>query len=757
MSGAEHAASIGAGAGEPRAAGLRWAVAIGLGGAALLAVVIADSARLIGGSFPGFLVWDNGTVVAFHRADWTGPIAGVPPTGRVLEVDGRPFSDGSAFLAHAASVGAGSEVSYRVRHRGLDRNFAVPTMRLSWAGYLSTFGIYLGNAALLFVAAAVAMALRPDRAAARAVALAGTAVGVVLALAVDLISSFRFVPAFTIAETLLPAAIAQLAVAFPLERTSGQRHRWAIGALAVALLGLGLVQIWLFRSNPELYERINAALYIALSLSLLGLLAGFGRELLRSPSPEARMQAAIVFAGAIAAAAPAAVLIGLIVLLDWSISYTWIVAPALFLPASVLYAAVVRDLLQAERFIRLTVGYALASAGALLAYTTTLVAFDRFLLAGASRHPAALFGAMAALAVAMDPIRTRVQRGIDRGFFRTSVDVAAVLERTSAEFAELREEAAIREHAADTLERELALEWAELASDEVEVHAGAALEVDVEFRGDRLARLLCGPKRSGAPFSAREHELVRGLAAQTALALQNARSLRALREAQEDLLRSERFAAIGEVASAVAHGIRNPLAGIRAAAQLAREMVDAAAAPPLQDIVSEVDRLDTRVRTLVELSRPYEARPEHVDLAALLREVAGSIEARARTAGVAVHLDLPSEPTPAQVDPYLLEEAVQELAGNALHALGGGGELHLALSADPGALAIRVRDTGKGIPEAVQGRIFDLFFTTRPDGTGMGLAAVKRAVESLGGRVTLESSEPGGTCFRIDVPQRRSA
>src|SRR5204863_7497571 len=119
--------------------------------------------------------------------------------------------------------------------------------------------------------------------------------------------------------------------------------------------------------------------------------------------------------------------------------------------------------------------------------------------------------------------------------------------------------------------------------------------------------LAVGGKASGRPFSADDVDVLSTLANQTAIALANAAALEQLREAQESLARAERLAAIGELSAAVAHGIRNPLAGIRLAAQLA--VADAAADDPLResfvDILGEADALESRISELLDFARPF--------------------------------------------------------------------------------------------------------------------------------------------------------
>jgi len=738
-----------------RSSGLPWAALIAFFAFVLLGAMGWDSARLVGRTFPGFLVWDDGILASFHRQDWTGARAGLPGNGRIVAVEAAPFAGGAALLARAAATLPGTPLAYEVLAGGARRAVSVPTMRFGWVDYLSTFAIYLGAAAMLFLVAIVAIVLRPDHDAARAVALSAGNLGLVLALAVDFLCSYRLTWLYPIAEAALPGTLTWFALAFPTAGSASDSPAWRRRlALAVVLplIALGVVQSWLFRANPQLHYRVTEAIYLLLAAALLGVLASFGWQLVASRSAEARMRAAVVFAGAIASAAPAAVLLSAMFLLGWTFSVTWVVAFVPFLPVSILYAVVYRDLLAAERFIRLTTGYAIATAAIVGGYLVLLLGFDRLALSESVGGPLASLGLLLALALALDPLRGRVQRAIDRVFFRTRVDVARVLERTSTEFALLLDEDAIQGRVQEVLREALALEWAALVPPS-EARADAALTQRVEFRGTLLGILCCGPKRSGAPFSAAERELVRGVASQAALALQNARNLAALRAAQDDLVRKERFAAIGELSAAVAHGLRNPLAGIRAAAQVAHEIVtEEPAGEALADVIFEVDRLDARVRTLLDFSRPFEPRFEDLDVAELLRLVSRGLATAARSRGIELRLDLPPEPVKTRVDPNLLEEAIQELAGNALRALDAGGTLVLSLTVAGDCLAIRIEDSGRGIPEAVQERVFDPFFTTRPDGTGMGLPTVKKLIERQNGQVALESSRPGLTVFRIELP-----
>jgi signal transduction histidine kinase len=727
-------------------------VALGSGLALLMALVISDSSRLVNASFPGFLVWDNGTLVSFHTETWTGSRAGLPLNGgRVLEFDGRPFRGGKDLLAAVAPKPPGTEIEYRVVHRGIEQVFRVPTMRLSPVQYLQTFGNYLFNAAVCFIIAIVALALRLDRPPARALALGLLNLGLLLILAIDYLVAYRFVVACQLFEATLPATVLALTLVFPLERVEWRTRRWLLTGALAFVTTVGGVNAFFFYESPDVARQAWKLANALTAASGIGLLASLVHALLRAESVQQRLQAAVVSAGALVSFFLPALAIFAFSMLGWSFSLTWATALLFFFPLSIFYAVMRYDLLGAERFIRLSVGYALATSAVVLAYALVLVGLEQFASPETSRGPVAAFLFLVAIGITFDPLRQRAQKVVDRGFFRTNVDAGGVLEEAGAQLSTLMDEAEIATCVAELLRTSLKLEWAELARSDAPL-PGTVLAEPVLFQGEQLAVLACGPKRSGSPFSSSEREVVRGVADQAALALRSARAIQALREAQETLLRTERFAVIGEFAGAVAHGIRNPLAGIRAAAQIAFEQArDTPLAETLSGVLGESDRLEQRVRNLLDFSRPFEIRAREVDLIELLHNVRDTVAGQAKRQGVELSVEAREVPAQIETDPDFMEEVLLEMAGNALRAMPDGGTLRLAASLENEHLVIRISDTGAGIPEGVQSRIFELFFTTRTEGTGVGLATVRKIVSRLGGSVDLESSGPHGTTFRLEI------
>jgi signal transduction histidine kinase len=730
---------------------LLWTYA--LAAFALWLVSVRASLLLVDATFPGFLVLDNGILASVYARDWTGPRAGLPFDGGVVaEIDGRPFPGGRALYALAAAREPGATVAYAVARAGERRTFAVATMRFTWSDWAATFGAYLFVATTLLAIGGLALALRPDHLTARSLAATLGCVGALFALAVDHLTGYQLIRAYHVCEALAPAAILNLALVFPRERLRPAMRRRVVAAVALGLLAAAGAESWVFYDRPQLAWRWDAGIYSLMALLGLAMIASFAESLARGRDPAERTRAALVFTGGLFGfLLPAAALFAFFLLgveLPTTVWAPFLAVFALFL----LYAIVRHDLLEAERVVRLGVGYALATVGMLLAYALVLSLLGRFVWAGTLRGPVASFLLVLAVAVSFEPLRQRVQKAIDRLFYRSHVDVARALEEASADLISLETERDIGAYVERLLGGELGTEWVRAGFGEDDrPPGGALLSAPVVFRSERLGFIACGAKRSGAPFSAAEMDLLAGLASQAALAVHHVRTLQALRAAQETLVRTERLAAVGQFAGAVAHGIRNPLAGIRAAAQVAhlRGTRGELALDSLSNVMSESDRLDHRIRSLLDFSRPFQLRKQTVDLGLLVESVRRSLATRGGD-GIAIRTD--ATHVVIDADPAYLEEALLELGNNALRAMPSGGALAIRVEIQPGAAVLRFEDTGGGVPDGARARLFDLFYTTHPDGTGIGLATVRKILELHGGEVELERSDASGSVFRVVLP-----
>ncbi len=233
---------------------------------------------------------------------------------------------------------------------------------------------------------------------------------------------------------------------------------------------------------------------------------------------------------------------------------------------------------------------------------------------------------------------------------------------------------------------------------------------------------------------------------------------RELRATQGQLRASERLAAIGEVSAAVAHGIRNPLANIRAAAQVGLDTPDDPGSVKryLSAITAEVDRLGRWLRALLDVVRPFEPRLAPVDPNAMIEDLLALLSERSAQSQIRVERHLASDLPGLMADEVQLQQALLNVLDNALDALPPGGtlEVRTARAGDPEGSEVRVmiHDNGEGIPRDRLGRIFEPFFTTKSQGTGIGLAITRKVIEGHGGRVDIESAPGKGTTIDIRLP-----
>lgn len=250
-----------------------------------------------------------------------------------------------------------------------------------------------------------------------------------------------------------------------------------------------------------------------------------------------------------------------------------------------------------------------------------------------------------------------------------------------------------------------------------------------------------------------------GMTLAIVLTLNLRQTLRKERAAQEtlrdELRRSEHLASLGLLLAQVAHEVRNPLAGIRSTVQLWQRLPDLARTPEsLQAVLAAVDRLDSLLSQLLCFSRSDHAGREAVDVNALLRETVELLRAQAVSQNVQLELELDPQLPHVLGSPSALRQVVLNLATNALQAMPSHGRLvcRTVFRKSERLVELQIADNGPGISPDVRARLFEPFFTTRPEGTGLGLALCREIVIQHHGRIELDSLQPQGTLCRVLLP-----
>jgi two-component system nitrogen regulation sensor histidine kinase GlnL len=230
----------------------------------------------------------------------------------------------------------------------------------------------------------------------------------------------------------------------------------------------------------------------------------------------------------------------------------------------------------------------------------------------------------------------------------------------------------------------------------------------------------------------------------------------------------DRLAALGEMAAAIAHEVKNPLAGIEVMAGLLKrqltESEDAQAI--LRDIIKEAKMANAIVVEVLDFVRPIRLQLERISLADVVRDAISLAENHVPRGAAQVQVSIPEDLAPIQGDPHQLRQLFTNLLANAFEALGGTGLVRIVATQLPaeeeataGAEAhgvpmiqVEVSDNGPGVPADVMDRIFSPFFTTKPQGSGLGLAIVRKIVDAHDGRIDVSARVEGGTRFRVTLP-----
>jgi signal transduction histidine kinase len=287
------------------------------------------------------------------------------------------------------------------------------------------------------------------------------------------------------------------------------------------------------------------------------------------------------------------------------------------------------------------------------------------------------------------------------------------------------------------------------------------------LREEKLLGVLCVLTRVRHHFNDDEVSLFASLAQQAAIALENARLYQDLRQSHEDLVnaqtelvRKTRMAAIGEIAAAVAHEARNPLGALSNCVQMLRGNPDISGedAELLAIMQGESKRLNDIVSDFLAFGRPRAPQLAPVDLHELIDATWTLLQRDDRCpATIAFERRFDERLTTVMADHDQLRQVFWNLLLNAVQAMRLGGTLSVETRRKGDRVEVTVGDTGAGIPASMLPRVFEPFVTTKSGGTGLGLAIVRRIVEDHGGHITVSARDGAGTCFVLSLGRASAA
>jgi len=224
---------------------------------------------------------------------------------------------------------------------------------------------------------------------------------------------------------------------------------------------------------------------------------------------------------------------------------------------------------------------------------------------------------------------------------------------------------------------------------------------------------------------------------------------------ESELELSRRMAAIGRLTSGVGHEVKNPINAIVVHVELLKSKLSGAGVPAtrhLEVIEAEIHRLDRVVQLLVDFSRPVELQLREQDLRAVVGDVLALSAAELSTRNVILESSMPAKPLMVNIDADLIKQATLNVIQNGAQAMPDGGTLRVALEEQRKYAVLRIADEGPGIPEEIREKIFDLYFTTKSGGSGIGLAMTYRILQLHYGSIELQSDLERGTEFQLRIP-----
>jgi C4-dicarboxylate-specific signal transduction histidine kinase len=265
------------------------------------------------------------------------------------------------------------------------------------------------------------------------------------------------------------------------------------------------------------------------------------------------------------------------------------------------------------------------------------------------------------------------------------------------------------------------------------------------------------------PFTDKQIELVTDFAAQAAIALQNARREREYREVQNELAHANRVATMGQLTASIAHELKQPLSAVATNGDaslrwLRRQPPEIEkAAQSVEQMVADVNRASVIVDRIHSLVKKHVPRKEKLDINGAILEVVGVIQSEVIKNNVTARMELAESLPHIQGDRVQLQQVILNLMINSIQAMsdlaGRERELHVTTELFASeAVRVGVRDSGPGLSPESLSRLFEPFYTTKPEGMGMGLSICRSIIEAHGGRLWAIPSEPQGALFQFTIP-----
>ena len=778
--------------------------------------------------FPGFLLYRNLIVAEVSLSHWTGYKGDLKSYDKIVDLDGRMISSADEVYSIVTNEPISTPINYTISRGNRLITLTIPTMKFELVDFLLIFGAVYFVGVVFLIIGILVYYLKPNLDSSKVFLMACFSIGFWFISIFDTQSTYSLYNIPFLGLVIAPAFFIHLAFVFP-----SKKKDHSIILFSYLLCFLLVILHKLYFNSQNIWVRAERLfwLYVLFSASifLISIIITYHKSSFALDKQRAQVILVGSFMGFFLPALGAVIL----VLFRFS-NLNNLAIPVIFFPISVAYAIVKHKLFDIDVIIKKTLVYGSLTGVVVGVFGLMVIAFNvAFANYGGWRNPLFFIILSVFLVIALNPLKNRIQDLIDLTFFRKRYDYRRTIEEMSSTLTSLLNLDEIADKVINSVEQTMFSNSVSLiilnessgayqiyatsgnpggvsgpvikedcelisllnrskkeifkedliADERYIVHKdelmkvfnnfNAALFIPLFFKEQLIGILSLGEKKSGLLYTSEDIKLLRILANQSAIAIENAFAYKLvedyakklegankeLRETQAQLIQSEKMSAVGQLAAGIAHEIRNPLNIIEGARYYLSQMISGENSKIIGEyldyIKSEIDRTNRLIDNLLKFSKVGPQHFELVDINNILEDTLTLLRKQLSDNNIRLITNFNYQIPKIMGDLNQLWQVFINILINAIQAMPQYGELRIDTGLYYGnqdRIFISFKDTGLGIDEKDLPKIFNPFFTTKDIGTGLGLSISYKIVEEHKGRIIVSSEKGRGSIFILELP-----